>query len=235
MNLFKWLFYNIGIQVCNCNFLCENEPINKRINHSVCLGFLCTTVLCQVDSSYYYDRTRHWDVRNQWGSAQQFFVKLTHVTTMTEQDIEMYEINEEVVEVMDVQLTDEVDKVKYLICESIDQMGLQRLEKGIQSFIHQCQTLGRVDLIDFIESNKSKPLHVHKTCRQKWRKSYSKTTKRASTEEVGKLRSTRKSSVNRDLATTCFFCDQSVAASKPHDIRHVSTMTIDDQIAQIPI
>jgi hypothetical protein len=66
---------------------------------------------------------------------------------MTEQDIEMEEITEEVEDLMDVHLTDDMDQIKCLICESGDQEGLQRLNKGIQSFLEQCQGLGRFNNI----------------------------------------------------------------------------------------
>jgi hypothetical protein len=39
---------------------------------------------------------------------------------MTEQGIEMEEITEEVVDLMDVQLTDDIIQMKCLICESRD-------------------------------------------------------------------------------------------------------------------
>jgi len=146
-------------------------------------------------------------------------------TTITKPDIEMEEVTEEVIDLMDVQLSDEMPYMR--VGRSA---GLQRLDKGIQSFLEQCQALGRVDLIDFIASNKSKLLHLHQICRQKWLKLFSKVTKKASTEQVGKLRCTRKSSVKHALATTCFFCGQSVAASKAHEIRHVSAMTIDESV-----
>jgi len=40
---------------------------------------------------------------------------------------EMEEVTEEVIDLMDVQLADEIDQMKCLICESGDQGGLQRL------------------------------------------------------------------------------------------------------------
>ena len=106
---------------------------------------------------------------------------------------------------MDVQVPGVMDEqVKCLICESGSKDNLQCLNRGIQSSLEQCEALGRVDLVDFIQSNKSKPLYLHKSCRQKWLKFVSKMKKKASMELVGRERCTRKNSIKLDF-TTVFF------------------------------
>jgi hypothetical protein len=124
--------------------------------------------------------------------------------TMAELDFEMdIDSMEEVVTSMEVEQQGEIECRKCLICDSDCEGDMQRLDRGLPSFLQQCKSLGRLDLVGYIECNQSKPLHLHKSCWQKWLKLLSKSSKQA--EQVVKKRSTRKTSLKLDFETICFF------------------------------
>lgn len=47
---------------------------------------------------------------------------------------------------------------------------MQCLSHGLENFLKQCQTLGHLDLCDYVQCNMSQQHYLHQSCRQKWLK-----------------------------------------------------------------
>jgi hypothetical protein len=91
---------------------------------------------------------------------------------------------------MDIELEEEIVTTqecgslrgKCLISSNDADNDAQRLFHGLDNFLKQCQTLGRFDLCDYLQSNMSQQHYLHKSCRQKWLK----LVKQTSNETVAK-------------------------------------------------